>query len=98
MLQNLLALGVVLILVLFLEPGADLRPGALRPYQSQAGIQPIPAGAALFGSQDFHLLTGLKRVIQGYKFIVDFGAAGAVPNIGMYMIRKVNRSGPGWEI
>ena len=49
MYQDFLALDDILILILFLEPGANLRTGALCLDQSQVGVEPVTAGATLFG-------------------------------------------------
>ena len=91
--EDVLALGQVLLAVLPFEPGANLRPGALGLHQSQVDIEPVAAGAAVLGGEDFNLVAGFQLVIQGDQLAVDFRAAAAMADLGVDMVGKIDRGG-----
>src|SRR5664280_581022 len=98
MYQHFLSLHQILILILFLEPGANLRTGALGLDQTQAGVKPVSAGTTLLGGQDLHLLAGLQFVVKRNKLVIDLGTPAAIANVGMDMIGKVDRGGTSRQV
>ncbi len=93
--QDALALADIQVTVLDFEPVADLGFGALGGYQPQVWVEPIPAGAAVFGGDDFDLVAGFKSVIERDEFTVDLGAPAAISDIGVDLVGEIEGSGTG---
>ena len=76
---------------LVLEPLPDFLPGARSVNQPQPRVEPIAAGVAFFRRQDLDPVAGAQAVIQRYDATVHFGAAAAMPDVGVNIISKIER-------
>ena len=88
LLEQVAALGHVLLAPLALEPLADplFGRGALDK------AQPVPARAVrALGRQDLDDLSVLQRVVQGHHAAVDLGSDAAVADLGVDPVSEVDR-------
>ncbi len=77
-----------------LEPGADLVARARGLHQRQ----PVARRAALaLGGEDLDDVAGGQLVVQRHDLAVDLGAHAAVADVGVDLVREVERRGAGGE-
>ena len=85
----------ILVLLLLLEPLADLAAGLA----GLGDLQPVPAGAlGGFGGDDLHDVTVFQAGIQRHNAAVDLGADHVVAHGGVDGVGEVDGRGPGGQV
>lgn len=92
--QRIQAFGDVFFAVFLLEPAADLRAA----FGAADDVQPVQAGLAHFGRNDFDDVAVLQFIIQGDDLAVDLGADAAVADVGMDAVGEVDGNSPLWQV
>src|SRR5258708_1628385 len=88
----------VLFIILLLEPAPNFFARACRFDKAQLGGEPVAAGAAPLGGDDFDLVAGFERGTQGDEFSVDLGPPATLAHNSMNVIGKVDGGGTLWQI
>jgi len=91
--QLIAARGNVLVVILQLEPGARFGAGVRALQITQIRVQPIATWRALLGGEHLDLFAGLQFIGQRHDVAVNFCAAATVPDIGVNVVREVERCG-----
>ena len=87
--EQLLALGDVLVALLALEPGADLLARLVGAHD----VQPVARGPMRrLGGDDLDDVAVVQPVVERHQPVVDLGADGAVADIGMDAVGEVERA------
>jgi hypothetical protein len=92
-LQDLLALLLVLLFIELAEPGAHLAAVSGRGKIAERRRQPVATRIQLLAGHDLHLVAVRQHGVQRHHAAVDLGAAAAMPEVGVHVIREVERCG-----
>ena len=93
--EDLLALRDVLVALLPLEPGADLLAGLVGAHD----VQPVARRPVRgLGGDDLDDVAVAQPVVERHQSVVDLGADGAVPDIGMDPVGEVERGRAGGQV
>src|SRR4029079_13253210 len=80
-----------LLVLLRLEPLANLRARTVAPDVAEVGIQPVARRTALLGGDDLDLLTIAQRMVERNHLAVDARPATAVTEARVNGVREVDR-------
>ena len=92
--QDVTPLGDVLLALLPAEPLAYLLARPRGNHIVEIRVQPIPAGAALLGGDDFDLLAGMELIVEGHQPSIHLGATATIADLAVDLKGKVHRRSP----
>ena len=87
----LAVLPLVLVAVLVAEPAAHLRAAAAAGQVAETRAEPVTARLRVAARDDLDLVAVLHVVGKRHDPAIDLGTAGAMPDLGMYRISKIDR-------
>ena len=91
MVENVFAGLHVPLVILLAEPGADLVAGVRGLDIAQVWIDPAQTGAAVFGGEDFHLVTGFELMGERDHPAVHLGPPATMSHLGMNAVGEIDR-------